>query len=396
MIGDAFSCIIFFIIQIAGKLDRFLQGSFPGLYESRATETRREEEACDVASPCSDAGACTSTEASGIQSCSVDRIDSEGNGCRGFFGCEHCGKLVFMPVILNCGHMVCLHHETSSHECPCCKAQHPVIGEDRKWHVSMHVWDLIKDAFGEECEERAREVSGVVGVDATMLLMASPRTALLTCPQHADNNNNDDDNNDNERATDDVNVSDSHSAHPRTSINPAVESSGTLQYFATLDALMDWVQKNDFPHFGVGCDVCGQYPILGKRYKCEDCPESVGFDMCGTCFDRNAECDNSLVVGRFNQKHTAQHRMELVPPVITKLHTLKALHPELDFDRLMALIEMSIHQEDSPGDEEDEEMATRSIHSPQSGGDDDDGTMTDGSRMMRARGPRPHSGGNVS
>ena len=366
-----------------GKLDRFLQGSFPALYESRATETRREEEARDVASPCSDGAVCASMVES---TSSVDPITSLDE-CRGFFRCEHCGKLVFMPVILNCGHIVCLHHdhETSSHECPCCKAQYPVIGEDRKWRVSMHVWDLIKDAFREECEERAREVSGVVGVDATSLLIASPRTALLTSPDDTTTMNDNDNNT----------VSDSDTIRQQTAGVGPVESR-TIQYFAALDALMDWVQKNNFPHFGVGCDVCGQYPILGKRYKCEDCPESVGFDMCGSCFDRNAECDNSLVVGRFNQKHTPEHRMEFVPPVITKLHTLKALHPELDFDRLMALIEMSM-EEDSQGDgAEDEEMANQSIHSTQSGDDDHDGsgTMTDGSRMMRARGPRPHGNNN--
>lgn len=49
----------------------------------------------------------------------------------------------------------------------------------------------------------------------------------------------------------------------------------------------------------VGCDSCGLYPIKGHRYKCQDCPDKVGFDLCGKCFDRGLH-----ITGRFNQQHT--------------------------------------------------------------------------------------------
>ena len=42
------------------------------------------------------------------------------------------------------------------------------------------------------------------------------------------------------------------------------------------------------------------YPIVGRRWQCLDCPERVGFDLCGACYDRRAN-----VVGRFNQHHTS-------------------------------------------------------------------------------------------
>jgi hypothetical protein len=56
---------------------------------------------------------------------------------------------------------------------------------------------------------------------------------------------------------------------------------------------------------GVGCDGCGSYPLLGRRYKCIDCPEAVGFDLCGPCFDQGV-----AVSGRFGQHHMPQHRVE--------------------------------------------------------------------------------------
>lgn len=48
----------------------------------------------------------------------------------------------------------------------------------------------------------------------------------------------------------------------------------------------------------MGCDSCGLYPIKGRRYKCQDCPDKVGFDLCGKCYDRGLH-----ITGRFNQQH---------------------------------------------------------------------------------------------
>ncbi|CAL4886648.1 unnamed protein product [Urochloa decumbens] len=59
-------------------------------------------------------------------------------------------------------------------------------------------------------------------------------------------------------------------------------------------------------HISIGCDSCGVYPIRGERYKCKDCTELIGFDLCGTCYR-----SSSKLPGRFNQQHTPDHRMEL-------------------------------------------------------------------------------------
>ncbi|PNY03560.1 E3 ubiquitin-protein ligase prt1-like protein [Trifolium pratense] len=60
-------------------------------------------------------------------------------------------------------------------------------------------------------------------------------------------------------------------------------------------------------HRGAGCDFCGMYPIIGDRYRCVDCKEIIGFDLCGDCYKNRVKRP-----GRFNQKHTPDHKLELV------------------------------------------------------------------------------------
>lgn len=48
-------------------------------------------------------------------------------------------------------------------------------------------------------------------------------------------------------------------------------------------------------------------PIVGYRYKCKDCSEKIGFDLCGDCYNSRPKLS-----GRFNQRHTPEHRFELI------------------------------------------------------------------------------------
>ena len=50
------------------------------------------------------------------------------------------------------------------------------------------------------------------------------------------------------------------------------------------------------------------FPIVGDRYRCQDCPELTGFDLCGVCFEGSGN-----MCGRFSQQHMATHRMEKNP-----------------------------------------------------------------------------------
>ncbi|GMH20412.1 hypothetical protein Nepgr_022253 [Nepenthes gracilis] len=60
-------------------------------------------------------------------------------------------------------------------------------------------------------------------------------------------------------------------------------------------------------HYAVGCDSCGVYPIIGDRYKCKDCTEAIGYDLCGDCYTTR-----SKLPGRFNQQHAWDHQFELL------------------------------------------------------------------------------------
>lgn len=50
-------------------------------------------------------------------------------------------------------------------------------------------------------------------------------------------------------------------------------------------------------------------PIVGERYKCKDCKERIGFDLCEGCYK-----SSSKLPGRFNQQHTPEHQFELIHP----------------------------------------------------------------------------------
>lgn len=51
------------------------------------------------------------------------------------------------------------------------------------------------------------------------------------------------------------------------------------------------------------------FPLIGDRYKCKDCLEEVGFDLCGDCYNTRSKRP-----GRFNQQHRPEHRFHLVHP----------------------------------------------------------------------------------
>lgn len=51
------------------------------------------------------------------------------------------------------------------------------------------------------------------------------------------------------------------------------------------------------------------YPLVGDRYKCEDCLEDIGFDLCEDCYK-----NSSNLSGRFNQQHKPDHKFKVVEP----------------------------------------------------------------------------------
>ena len=352
--------------QMVSKLHAFLRASFPDLYAIRAAEVLEEEESRDIESP----------EIPNSYQC----YSKPGHPSPKDFACDKCNELVFMPVILNCGHIVCRApcRGRENDSCPCCNGL-PVADHSI---VCTNLWELMKRAFPEECAAREKQVieSGV-DVDA---LLCSPRQTIGQS-----------------KAEDNGPSARDQSASNETNQDEEMHSWEELVRNGILplstSGIISWLQRNDYPHFGVGCDACGQYPILGRRFRCQDCPEAVGFDICGACYDRGV----GSIVGRFNQRHRPEHVLERVSPVMTKLHILKAMHPELDFDRLLALIEMSWENEEA-AQPDPQQGGPAATSSPQEEAHESDMEPMSQDQialqeehteevapMMRARGPRP-------
>ncbi|KAK4478283.1 hypothetical protein RD792_017572, partial [Penstemon davidsonii] len=85
------------------------------------------------------------------------------------------------------------------------------------------------------------------------------------------------------------------------------------------------------------CDSLQMCPIIGKRYKCKDCVEQIGFDLCEECHN-----SSSKLPGRFNQQHTQDHQFSEEPP-----HCLRNLILSLEAD-YSADHELSIVGSDNP------------------------------------------------
>lgn len=87
--------------------------------------------------------------------------------------------------------------------------------------------------------------------------------------------------------------------------------------------LLVWIQDNI--NYAAKCIACNllhslnrhlcifffmqMSPIIGERYKCKDCVESIGFDLCEACHNNPAK-----VPGRFNQQHKPEHKFEIMQP----------------------------------------------------------------------------------
>ncbi|PHU21344.1 hypothetical protein BC332_06451 [Capsicum chinense] len=109
-------------------------------------------------------------------------------------------------------------------------------------------------------------------------------------------------------------------------------------------------------HIGVGCDHCGMCPIVGERYKCKDCKEKIGFDLCEGCYK-----SSSKLPGRFNQQHTPEHQFESVQPFQVRNVVLRLQPDQLEVDGSIGLVEFV---EDSSGEPQHLEEDSLETNSP--------------------------------
>ncbi|XAR60975.1 hypothetical protein NMG60_11034540 [Bertholletia excelsa] len=176
--------------------------------------------------------------------------------------CATCKELLFQPVVLNCGHVYC---ETCivptdwDIDCHVCQMPHP-SGFPK---VFLEFGHFLKEEFPEKYMARKR----MVELREVQFHREKPST---------------------------------RSSESGKEIDPIS--------FPKMEDLLQWLDDNELDlHDGFGCDTCGMYPILGERYKCIDCKEAIGFDVCEECYNTRSQ-----LPGRFNQKHAADHRFELM------------------------------------------------------------------------------------
>lgn len=85
------------------------------------------------------------------------------------------------------------------------------------------------------------------------------------------------------------------------------------------------------------------YPIRGDRYKCVECKEDVGFDLCIKCHESR---ESHSKLGRFNQQHNSSH-------------TLEVLKPRAARNIMFTLLSLPILPDEEIGDKDSEDEESR-------------------------------------
>ncbi|KAL2612901.1 hypothetical protein R1flu_024593 [Riccia fluitans] len=162
--------------------------------------------------------------------------------------CSACKDLLCRPVVLNCGHVFCeecvINRDGAGDSALKCLTCSSVHpGQFPSVFLELH--NYLNDTFTSEYARRQREMA--------------------------------------EREI--------NSSGPKKNVQPSSVEKFTSRIVYT----------------GVGCDGCGIYPMIGRRFRCRDCGKWPGYDLCFSCYE-----SQTTLVGRFNQKHTREHRMEEV------------------------------------------------------------------------------------
>ncbi|CAN4090915.1 unnamed protein product [Withania somnifera] len=220
--------------------------------------------------------------------------------------CGICKLLLCQPVVLNCGHVYCencvINPSDKLCRCPVCQLEHP----NGYPNICLVLEHYLEEQFRELYAERKK--ASVVRSDL-QVPFARNQDEAAGCE-----------------------------SLPRYDL---------AQWFSG---------GGPHVHFGIGCDYCGMCPIVGERYKCKDCKEKIGFDLCEGCYK-----SSSKLPGRFNQQHTPEHQFELIQPLQVRNVVLRLQPERLEEDGSIDLVE---YVEDSSGEPQHLEEDSSEINSP--------------------------------
>nr|XP_043610137.1 E3 ubiquitin-protein ligase PRT1 isoform X2 [Erigeron canadensis] len=259
---------------ICRMLDVFLKKLYPISYDRRKKQTLVDlDEKVDDLSMVDQTSHLTSEDNVSLNSSSNEEIKSRGEDSGGNCNqvtvadvlCAACKQLLFRPCVLNCGHVYCeaciTIQEDEVIKCQVCQCRHP-------------------SGFPKVCKELdyalEEQFSSVYALRRSSTQLRQEPTQI-------------------------------------GSSSKANDQGPEFSYPTDENFLQWWTVNGSKFHPGVGCDMCGVCPIIGDRYQCKDCIEKSGYDLCGDCYNTD-----SKLPGRFNQKHTPQHRLELVKPAINR------------------------------------------------------------------------------
>ena len=362
---------------------RLLSARFPDQMASRAEQVRDAEENEFHAKSMIASVSSSSAEESGVAA----------DDARAALTCVACGQLASPPLVLNCGHLTCgacldgASRGGRVRRCPAEGCGARVICEPKPCQLALALMHAELPAAAVALAEAAADAYKAATAESAAAAVAAAAVSNAASASSAP-----------DAAAGDVTMEDEDGEEPTSPLPPpplgmptvatadsgdgsggasagpaanvAEAASTPLPRGGGPSAAVDAVLET-YTHFGVGCDGCGVYPIRGARWKCLDCPEEIGFDLCGFCQEAAVEdgggdgtgsggdsggggcgggcggcggggSPSTTVAGRFGQVHTSAHRMVEQPRPMTWIHTLQAAHPELGVHEVIDLVRRAV------------------------------------------------------
>ncbi|KAL1515633.1 hypothetical protein AB1Y20_002251 [Prymnesium parvum] len=249
-----------------------------------------------------------------------------GAGTAASFACAGCGGLAAPPAVLTCGHVV--HARRGGGGCPVdgCVGQAPEGG--------LAPCGLIDAILRKELSAEEYAAASACGCERVRRERGGPPAEALVGREVQLRSLRTEDG----RAVEGVTGVVVGEEAGELVVEVSVESREVrvpAEHVSLVEAARS--AEESYVHFGRGCDGCGVYPVVGRCYRCADCSEAIGYDLCGSCYDAGVHTRDAPS-GRFNQAHKPEHNLVEVRQVVTVVHQLQRAHPELSLEQIVTLV----------------------------------------------------------